>query len=364
VPSKAPKKAVNAKTQAWTEPLGHDEWMQGLWRAARADRLPHALLVQGPAGIGKFTAMRWLAAGLLCETGPGIPCMSCGACRRLRAKTHPDLLVVDAQAVGLDALTVAFFAERKNAASSGFQGLSVGEFLSLRSAEGGYRVVLVREAERMNLNAQNAFLKTLEEPAAGTILIMETAMPARLLETIQSRVIMVRAAAPDGSVAREILVEQGVQAGEVEALVRMSEGSPGRALKLAKTSVPAMRELLLQWAAGQRGAIATRAAVMELPGKFAGKTPAAEARERAQCFLDLGLELWRDSGRLAAGLDPDKLAHGDCLQPFLAYSDTERDSALQVWMQVRQDVGLNLGAETLLDRALLGSSPKPIRNKR
>ncbi|MBL4771135.1 MAG: DNA polymerase III subunit [Planctomycetes bacterium] len=358
------KKKTAVKRAEWTQPLGHDAWMEGLWSAARSDHLPHALLVQGAAGIGKFTAMKWFAAGLLCDNGPGAPCMSCGACRRLRANTHPDLLLVDARAAGMDALTVAFFAERKGAPSGGFQGVSVGEFLSLRSAEGGYRVVLVREAERMNLNAQNAFLKTLEEPAPGTVLIMETSMPARLLETIQSRVIVVRAAAPDAQVARAILEQQGVETEELDRLVRMAQGSPGRAMELERNSIPAMRDLLIEWASGQRGAIATRMAVMELKGKFTGKTPAAEARDRARCFLDLGLELWRDTGRLGAGLHPDQLAHGDCLNPLLAYSDTDRSQALQIWMQVRQDVGLNIGAETLLDRALLGSSPAPQSKKR
>jgi hypothetical protein len=120
-----------------------------------------------------------------------------------------------------------------------------------------------------------------------------------------------------------------------------------------------MRELLVQWAGGERGAIATRAAVMELPGRFPGKTPAAEARERARCFLDLGLEVWRDVGRLAAGIDAEDLAHGDCLEPFLAWTDLLRARALDAWLRVRQDVGLNLGAETLLDRALLESQIAP-----
>ncbi len=362
--SKSAKKKASVGNQEWTRPLGHDVWMQGLWRAAKDDRLPHALMLQGPVGIGKYTAAKWVAAGLLCDMGPGTPCMSCGACRRLRANTHPDLLVVDAKASGLDTLTVAFFAERKEARTSGFQGVSVGEFLSLRSAEGGYRVVLVREAERMNLSAQNAFLKTLEEPAPGTVLIMETSMPARLLETIQSRVIMVRAGAPDADTARAILLEQGVESDEVDGLVRMSMGSPGRALEMAQRSIPAMRDLLEQWASGKLGSVATRAAVMDLPGKFPGKTPAAEARERAKCFFDLGLEVWRDLGRIVAGIDREQLAHGDCLESFAAYSETDRSRALQVWMQVRQDVDLNLGAETLLDRALLGSAPRARGAKR
>ncbi|MDF1839735.1 MAG: hypothetical protein P1V35_17855, partial [Planctomycetota bacterium] len=85
---------------------------------------------------------------------------------------------------------------------------------------------------------------------------------------------------------------------------------------------------------------------------------------RARCCLDLLLEIWRDVARAKAGIDPADLAHGDNIEPFLAYSDTGRAHALQVCLQVRQDVSLNLGAETLLDRALLGAAPAPKPRKR
>ena len=72
-------------------PLGHSALIQSLWRAAQRQRLGHALLFSGPDGIGIFLAAQWLAAGLLCERGPGQPCGVCGACKRVRADSHADV---------------------------------------------------------------------------------------------------------------------------------------------------------------------------------------------------------------------------------------------------------------------------------
>ena len=81
------------------EPLGHAQTVEGLWRAAARGRLAHALLFEGQEGVGKFVAMRWFAAGLMCQGGPGAPCGRCGPCKRLssggESSNHPDLLVLD-----------------------------------------------------------------------------------------------------------------------------------------------------------------------------------------------------------------------------------------------------------------------------
>jgi DNA polymerase-3 subunit delta' len=81
-------------------PLRHDAVVRGLWRAAAAERLPHALLFHGRRGIGKYRAARWLAQGLFCARGVpagsgGEPCGACGPCRRFLSGNHPDVLAID-----------------------------------------------------------------------------------------------------------------------------------------------------------------------------------------------------------------------------------------------------------------------------
>ena len=73
----------------------HEEVLEGLWRAAGAGRLPHALLFEGPQGIGKFAAARRLAQGLFCRGGPARPCGRCDTCKKAASDNHLDLFVLD-----------------------------------------------------------------------------------------------------------------------------------------------------------------------------------------------------------------------------------------------------------------------------
>ncbi|MEZ6004597.1 MAG: hypothetical protein R3F17_05545 [Planctomycetota bacterium] len=335
------------------EPVGHGEWLEGLWRAARSGRLPHGLLFHGNEGVGKYVAARWFAAGLLCEHGPAAPCRVCGPCKRFASGNHGDVFEVDARAHGLDALTVAFFAPRRERSSSGYQGPSVGEFLSLRPAEGGMRVVLVREAERMNVPAQNAFLKTLEEPSPGTVIVLETSQVGKLLATIQSRVVSVAVPAPPRAAATAVLAAHGIDAEEGAEYVRMAAGSPGRALRHAHQNRLVMRGLLLQRLQGAIGIAEARSRFFEMDGDFPGKTAAAQTRARVACLFDLGLELLRDAERLHAGVPEGELAHNDGVRLLAGLPRSARRALAERWLGLAADVELNLGAETLFDRALL-----------
>ncbi|MEZ6017034.1 MAG: hypothetical protein R3F49_18100 [Planctomycetota bacterium] len=339
-------------------PLGHDAALAALFDGARDRRLAHALLFAGPEGVGKFLCARWLAAGLLCEAGPGEPCLTCGACRRVRGASHPDLFSVDSAAAGFDSLTVHFIAHREARTGESYHGPAIEDFLDLRSAEGRGKVVIVRAAERMVEAAQNAFLKTLEEPRPGVVLVLECSAPASLLATVRSRLVQVDLgrldadalqAALDTDEARAVL--EGLTPAEQARLLRMAAGSPGRALRLARRSVPAMRAILDDALAGRRDPTAAARALWELDGDFAARTEAGSRRRRAETFLDLGLEVLRDIERRAAGLAPGELVHGDAPEPQRV-GEHSRRRRMDAWVAARQDVQKNLGPEALVDRAL------------
>jgi len=228
-------------------PLGHGEALQGLWDAARSDRLPHALILRGPEGIGKYHAARWLALGLLCEAGPGEPCLTCGPCRRAQADSHADLFLVDPLAVGQDRMTIHFIVTRENRPPSAYSGPSIEDFLRLRADEGGWRIVCLRDVDSMNDNAQNAFLKALEEPGENTLLLLTSARPDALLETIQSRTVSVDLGplSQDDTLIileRDALLPGLEESSQREVLARWSLGAPGKAMKLAQRGgVPSRR---------------------------------------------------------------------------------------------------------------------------
>jgi DNA polymerase-3 subunit delta' len=338
-------------------PLGHGEVLQGLWDAARSDRLPHALILRGPEGIGKYHAARWLAQGLLCETGPGEPCLSCGPCRRVQADSHPDLFLVDPLAVGQDRMTIHFIVTRENRPKSAYSGPSIENFLRLRAGEGGWRVVCLRDVDSMNDNAQNAFLKALEEPGENTLLLLTSARPDVLLETIQSRTVSVDLG-PLSLADTLLILERDAplpgleEPSQREVLARWSMGAPGKAMKLAQSGGVPMRAMIVDLVAGRVVPDEAGPAFWELDGEFPGKTPAAQRRTRAAAFMDLALEWLLDGRRRAAKVPLESLAHGGLLEPLEEVSAGALESCMDCILQARQDVSLNLSPEILTERVL------------
>jgi DNA polymerase-3 subunit delta' len=205
-------------------------------------RLPHALLIHGPEGIGKLALAEHFAQLLLCETAGKlrIPCGTCDGCRWYLAGTHPDLRRLEPESLarlrdsGEEQDEAAPIASRTPKPSTEIkidQVRSLDGFLNLRSHRGGQRVVLVHPAEEMNLNAANALLKGLEEPQAQARFILVSHRPARLLPTIRSRCVALPVALPDAAAAGSWLKAQGAL--DWEAWLAFAGGAPLRALGYA-----------------------------------------------------------------------------------------------------------------------------------
>ncbi len=167
-----------------------DRALSILRRALCSDRMPHAYLFEGPEGVGKEMAARALAARLLCGDGALAPdadaCGRCASCRLLAADNHLDFHLIHR---GLH----RFHPDRTIRASKGLFLVVdlVRHFIiepaGMKPTQGRRRVFLIRDAERMNEEAQNALLKTLEEPPGSACLILVTSSGERLLPTIRSR---------------------------------------------------------------------------------------------------------------------------------------------------------------------------------
>ena len=169
-------------------------WLEserGQLRAAfDAGRLPHSLLILSGPGLGAEALARWIAALALCES-PDRPCGRCAACQLLAADSHPDLHVVgvedDAQQIKVD------------------QVRALIETLALKSYRGGFKVGIIEGAELLNASGANAFLKTLEEPTANTVLILVARPNHRLPATISSRCLRMSLRAPSPQIALDWL---------------------------------------------------------------------------------------------------------------------------------------------------------------
>lgn len=187
---------------------------------------PGAVLLVGPAGVGKTTLALDLAAGLLCtaEDSASRPCGTCRACRLVASGGHPDVHRIGPDGPGRQVVIGA-----PGGKARGIRDL-IGE-LALLPVEGGERVAIIESAHRMNEDAQAALLKTLEEPPSGTTIILCADAEEPLLPTIRSRCARLRLGPVGVRDIEAFLDEQGAAEPPVAARVaRIAGGRPGAAL--------------------------------------------------------------------------------------------------------------------------------------
>jgi len=341
------------------ELLGHGPVIEGLWRAARGQRLAHALGFFGPPGVGKFLAAERLVLGLVCQNGPGEPCLACGPCKRALSGSHPDVLVLDPVERELEEITIAWISPRdepdKEKRPPG--GVPLEEFLSLRPLEGGWRAVILREADRMGNEAQNALLKTLEEPGGDVLIVLESSSPDDLLPTVRSRLVPVWFGALAPEQVQAVLEREGVARAEAAELARSCRGAPGRALRLREQGAAAVLESIARVAAGTTDPLAAAGEIGELEGEFSGRTPSAKARARARAALDLVIEALGDALRSRAGGADSRLAHRALVGACRAIPEVRLQAALERALEARQDVDRNLDPALAVERALLALAP-------
>ncbi len=199
---------------AFHELAGNTNAKTILLRALAQDRLHHALLLCGPEALGKRLFARSIAQALNCPVQPRIGCGECPTCRRIAAGEHPDIRLIVPDGAFIKVSQVR---------------QEVGE-LNYEPSEGRHRVAILDPADRLNINAANALLKTLEEPPPHSSLILITANPNALLETIRSRCQPIRFA-PLALDEMEAFIQTNFKRPPEEnrLLARICRGCPGKA---------------------------------------------------------------------------------------------------------------------------------------
>lgn len=210
--------------------VGMDAKMEQLMRSAQAGRIVHALLFSGPRGSGKKTMAHLFARAVLCQSSGDRPCDVCPACKKCLNDAHPDVHVV---------------APEKNTIKvDQIRGLI--EKLSLSAYEGGKKIAIICRADSMNESAQNALLKTLENPMGDVLFMLLTDSPGALLPTVVSRCLQLRFRSLEIDECAEVLRGRGMDAQRAELLSALSQGSVGRALEIdADAEYLAMRDRVL-----------------------------------------------------------------------------------------------------------------------
>jgi DNA polymerase-3 subunit delta' len=330
---------------SWQRIRGHDDLIQSFDQVVRRGRLGHAYLFTGRSGVGKRLFARELAKALLCEAPPENrleACDRCPACHQVEAETHPDFF------------TAGLPEENMEVPIEVIRELCRG--LSLKPARGRNKIAILNDADDLNDAAANCFLKTLEEPPPGSVLILVGTSPERQLTTIVSRCQVVRfAPLPEKTVAA-ILEEQGMESGPMpERLARLSNGSPGQALALADPVLWEFRQRLVEGLCKpQPDTVALGRQWIEFLEET-GKDSAGQ-RRRASLVLRLLIDFLNDvlrvnMGQMAKSAQPEELR---CLHDLANRSDPDLilellDRCLEADMHIDRRVQLVLIVEALVD---------------
>ena len=268
--------------------VGHEAARRAALAAAAAGRLEGAWLLSGEEGLGKRRFAGWLAAARWCEVGgpaAGDPCGRCRACRQVASGNHPDLLVVARDSDDPDGYGSRFEITVDQVRHR------VLPHLSLRSVQGGGRTVIVDEADRLNESAQNALLKTLEEPPKGALLLLVAAHPEALLETVRSRCRELRLFPLDAGEMAQLHPEAS------EALLRAALGRPGRVEALASLDLERLAAALDECLAGRCAGGEFARTVTAVVEASLERLAASEAGDRHRLAVDvlLGALVERES---------------------------------------------------------------------
>jgi DNA polymerase-3 subunit delta' len=335
---------------SWQHVRGREELIDGYRRAAARGRLAHAYLFVGPPGVGKSFFARELAKTLLCESrsADGFEaCDRCPACKLVDAGTHPDLFAVGRPD------------EKQEFPIEVIRELCAN--LSMKPARGRRKIAIVEDADDFNDQSANCFLKTLEEPPPGSILILIATSAEMQLPTIRSRCQVVRFGPLAQQTVRELLTNDSeLDAEAVSRLTRLAGTGVSRVRELADAELWKLRDSLFSALIQERPDGPALAAAVREWVEAAGKDSGAQ-RRRVSALVQLVTDGLRQALSLSLG-GPPASAVDDALMNSVASLGPEGllarlDCCLTTEMHVDRRVQLVLAVEGFID-ALLYQAPQ------
>ena len=313
--------------------VGHELVVQSLKRSVKNNNISHFYLFEGEGGLGKRTLGRTFAKTLLCEEKGEEPCNRCGSCIKFDHLNHPDYHEIEPEKGII----------RKGQVEEIIRGMSMSPF------GGDRKVFLMDQAHLMNKEAQNAMLKSLEEPPIYVHMILVTSSSKNLLPTIVSRGQQIRFGQIPISLVAEYLVQrEGMATDEARFIAEFSKGSLGRAVQLCSSEdffqirdwIIELMDLLIR---GESWKI------------FSAVERFTEEKERVQELLDIMLFWFRDlmvyksTGDLSLVINSDK----EKLLSEQSFLDLDRINDIikkiqDTSMNLQLNVNYQLSIETML----------------
>jgi len=202
--------------------IGNDMIKDHFKKAIENNKISHAYILTGEAGTGRKSIANAFSMALLCEKGGKEPCMVCHSCKQVLSGNHPDLIYVKHEkpnSIGVDDIRE-----------------QINDTIMIRPYSSYYKIYIVDEAEKMTVQAQNALLKTIEEPPSYAVIILITTNQEAFLPTILSRCVQLKLKPLKDFTVKSYLVEHlGVAEKEAEICAAFARGNLGKAIHLASS---------------------------------------------------------------------------------------------------------------------------------
>ncbi len=202
--------------------IGHDKVKDHLRKAIEYHKISHAYILSGEEGMGKKTLADAFAMTLLCERSDKEPCLQCHACKQLMSGNHPDVIRVTHEkpgSIGVDDIRT-----------------QINDTIYIKPYSSSYKIYLVDEAEKMTPQAQNALLKTIEEPPAYAVIMLMTTNQELFLPTILSRCIQLKLRPLKDTQVSDYLKEtMGIPEEKADVFAAFARGNLGKAIHLASS---------------------------------------------------------------------------------------------------------------------------------
>lgn len=210
--------------------------LNALFSAIRQNHVAGCYIIEGMDGTGKLTISRYIAAALCCSDPQedATPCLSCHSCKNILIGNHVDVIELAPEEEGKN-ITVSQVREMLRSAHNS-------------TTESDWRIFIIQDSQNMKKEAQNALLKSIEEPGKNTVFFLLTTDKTKLLPTVRSRAVFLRTEPLNADTLRPLLVKEGVKDNMLEDIILLSGGSLGKALQLSgDTASIAMRDRTLSY---------------------------------------------------------------------------------------------------------------------
>ncbi len=312
--------------------VGHQDEIRQLKSAVKYDRVSHAYLFTGESGSGKRSLADAFAMSLVCDMHGEDPCLMCPSCKKAMDHNHPDIIYV--------------IHEKLNTISVDEIRTQVVNTVDIKPYEGGRKIYIIADAEKMNPQAQNALLKTIEEPPSYATMILLTNTPEALLPTIRSRCINLPVKpVQDSLVERYLSDELRLPDYEARVLTAFAQGNIGRAIAAAteesfseikETSVAIMRRITDMDTAGISDTIKTL----------------KDRKDQIYDYLDMMLIYFRDVLYYKASKDTRYLIFSEELSQIRIQSENSSYEGLEYILEALDQCRVRLMANVNFELSL------------